>query len=374
MKDNKCPSCGGKLTYNPSSMSLTCEYCGSSFPIDKKAKENSKRDYTTDVTFKEVQKSQYLCESCGSHINFDGIQLVKRCPNCGSANLQKTTSVSFEPDGIVPFVIGADKAKVLFFEWIKKRKFAPNDLRKMAKMGKLSGFYTPVWNFDGTTNTTYHGYGVTEHRDKDGHTHSSRTYISGTQNSLYENILCSANKNINMRTFQKLGDWGLDTLQVYSMDYLCGFISTDVNIDIHNTYQTFTSYAKSSDASKIRAKYFGRYDRVEGLVCNTNVYNPKFNYIYLPLWANYYTYKTKKYSCYINGHSGMVTGSSPKSFWKIFFLVAGIVLGATLLAILIASIVNGSMSSFVHNGFDSDFFPDFSSNFDSDFFPDFNGF
>ncbi len=342
MKDNKCPSCGGRLQYNPNTLSLSCEYCGGTYKIDEMPTLNLKKDYTPNVTFREVNKSQYLCESCGSHINFDGTQDIKRCPNCGSISLQKTSFVSYEPDGIVPFSIGKDKAKTLFYEWIKKRKFAPRDLKKMAKMGKLTGFYTPVWNFDGNTITSYSGYGVDVHRDREGHSHTSRTPISGEQRTDYQNILFSANTNVDMKTIQKLGDWGLLALKVYSLDYLCGFIGTDVNIDIHNSYQSFTGFVKSGDEYRIRRRYM-RYDRLEGLKCHTTIYNPKFNYIYLPLWVNYYTYKDKKYSCYINGYSGAVTGSAPKSFWKIFLLVSGIVLGAILLGTLIATIVSGSI-------------------------------
>jgi hypothetical protein len=44
----------------------------------------------------------------------------------------------------------------------------------------------------------------------------------------------------------------------------------------------------------------------------------------LPVWMSAYIFKGKTYRFMVNGQTGEVQGESPKSGWKIFFLVAGI--------------------------------------------------
>ena len=43
----------------------------------------------------------------------------------------------------------------------------------------------------------------------------------------------------------------------------------------------------------------------------------------LPVWISAYRYRDKVYRFLINGQTGEVSGESPKSWWKIAFLVLG---------------------------------------------------
>lgn len=340
-KSNKCPSCGSTLSFNPSTNSLHCGYCGGNYKVDSVAVTNEKRPYTTNAKFQETTMAQYHCSSCGSNLNIYKDEEVKRCPNCGSIDLQKTNNISLVPDAIIPFAISKEKATENFNDWIKHRKFAPKDLKKLAKMGKLSGLYTPVWNFDCNTSTSYSGVGVNEHKDKNGEVHEERKHFSGSFSSVYNDITITANKQISTRTLLNLGDWDMSNLKVYNTEYLCGFIGADIDFDIHESFKSFNNYINRWEKNKAENSC-GSYDRIENFSVHTHIYNQKYNYIYLPIWANYYTYKNKKYSCYINGHSGKVTGTAPKSFWKIFFLVLGITLVAAAVGFGIYMLVNSN--------------------------------
>lgn len=341
---NQCPNCGSHITFNPATNSLTCEYCGGSFMVNTESTPNTKHHYNSTVSLKETSMGQYHCTSCGSNINIYKDEFVKRCPNCASLHLEKTNKISFVPDAIVPFHITKEQATTNFYDWIKRRKFAPHNLKKLAKLGKLSGFYTPIWNFDATTSTIYSGIGIDEDTDRDGNTHTHRTPFHGRIASKYNNITISANKQISNVTLSALGHWGLDThLKVYSMEYLCGFMASDIDSDIHESFCIFHKYVLDSERRKAHSERSGQFDRVVDFTTDTKVYDPKFNYIYLPVYANYYTYKDKKYSCYINGFTGKVTGSSPKSFWKIFFL-------SLFIALIVAAIGIGIYTQLLSPG------------------------
>ena len=321
MKTNNCPNCGSLITFNPATNSLTCEYCGGSFRVDSKSTSHTKRPYATNVELQETNMAQYHCNSCGSNINIYKEEFVKRCPNCASLDLEKTSKISYVPDAIVPFQITKEQATANFYEWIKHRKFAPRNLKSLAKLGKISGFYTPIWCFDASTNTSYHGIGIDEDTDKDGTKHTTETPFSGKFANKYTNITISANKQVSNISLSTLGNWGLDThLKVYSPEYLCGFMASDIDSNVHESYVVFHKHVKDAEYRKARSENSGQYDRIAKFTTETKIYDPKFSYVYLPVYANYYTYKDKKYSCYINGFSGRVTGSAPKAVSKIILL------------------------------------------------------
>lgn len=340
-KTNKCPNCGSTLAFDPGTNSLTCDYCASKFKVDSIAITNDKKPYDTSLKLQETTVAQYHCNSCRSNLNIYKDTPVKRCPNCSSTDLAKTNNISYTPDAIVPFQITKEQATNNFYDWIRHRKFAPGNLKKLARLGKISGFYTPIWNFDCLTSTIYSGVGVDEDTDKDGHTHTSRYPFSGRLSSKYTDILISANKQVSNITISALGDWGLNNLKVYNLEYLCGFIGTDTDFDIHASYRDFTNYINNAEAKKARREKSAQYDRIDNFKSTTNIYQPKFNYIYLPIYANYYTYKDKKYTCYINGYSGKVSGNAPKSGWKIFSLILSILLIVAAVGIGIYLFVDG---------------------------------
>ena len=59
-----------------------------------------------------------------------------------------------------------------------------------------------------------------------------------------------------------------------------------------------------------------------------------FKHILVPVWLLTYDYHGKSFQVLINGYTGTIAGKRPYSFWKIFFLVVGIlaVIGVIALA------------------------------------------
>ena len=49
-----------------------------------------------------------------------------------------------------------------------------------------------------------------------------------------------------------------------------------------------------------------------------------FKHVLVPVWLVSYVYGRKSYQVLVNGHTGLIAGDRPYSFWKIFFLVLGI--------------------------------------------------
>lgn len=326
MINNKCNNCGGELNYDPISGELKCEQCSSIVDIPEQEVILQKTPFNelTELSAGKVEYAQFSCSTCGrKHIVPVGQDLIT-CPSCGDSNLTRNVSVEIMPNGIIPFKLNHEMAIKSFKEWLKKRKFAPNNLKKIAKEDTIKGIYLPVYNFDFDTFTAYTGIGVETHRDMDGKTHTSRHHIRGSRQDKFINFTETANSSIPSNYLRDINNYDYTKVYAYRTEYLYGWIGTNLNIPLSEAFQRSKVAIDNEIKTRIRRSE-RRYDRIENLVCNTTYNNMMYNFIYVPVWSFNYKYKDKTYDCYINGVSGKVSGKSPKSFAKIFFTVLGII-------------------------------------------------
>jgi hypothetical protein len=85
-------------------------------------------------------------------------------------------------------------------------------------------------------------------------------------------------------------------------------------------------------ATLVRRDIGGDQQRIHSV--STSYDDVKFKHVLLPVWISAYRYRDKAFRFLINGQTGEVSGESPKSWWKIAFLVAGVLL--VLFLILLA--------------------------------------
>ena len=336
---SKCMNCGGEEIYNPETGLLLCERCGSAFPVQENQSGQIRRMYTTSYSPNENKNVsiKYSCSTCGAKSVVGTNGEVKRCASCGNTTLTKEMSSTIVPDGIIPFSISRSKAAEIFRSWVGSRKFAPSDLKQMARLEKLSGLYTPVWNFNFTSVFKYTGTGIKIKTDSDGNQETRTIDLNKVKETRFSNILCTSSTKIDNEFLEDMGDYDFNSIKPYSTDYLLGFAGIDTDIDIHDVYADMTNTIDKENRRKLKKKLDDEYDRVDGLSSITRFKDVAFNYTYVPVWANHYTYKGKRYHCYINGQTGKATGKAPKSFLKIGGLVLGILAGiGALVGILIS--------------------------------------
>lgn len=326
-KNYKCKSCGGNLFFDPESQNIKCEYCNSELIINNTTNLPTKNKYNENLKY-EVDKNVnqvFECQICNSKISQCSDKDITRCPSCGGIELIQVQENGVHPMQIIPFKISNDKAGELLKKWIHSRKFAPNNLKKMAKLKKISGAYTPIYLFDLNASTKYSATCVNNHKNKQGKiVRSSSYHIHDVENETFTNYIFSANKNFESSIFHKMDGFNYDETHTYLGDYLLGFpgISTDFNVQ--ESYNKVEDEIKENEYRKIKSRLNFRYDEVHFFKADTTISNVQNGYLYVPIWTNHYKYKNKDYHCYINGQTGKVTGKSPKSFWKILGLILGI--------------------------------------------------
>ena len=342
---SKCESCGYSMVFDPDKQMLLCSHCGGAKQIVSEVLQ-PKREYTSTSQLSKNENAATVleCDSCGAKTNIDEKRASGVCPYCGSSSLHKLEqTLDFVPDAIVPFHISKDKARESYKNWIKTRKFVPNKLKSSAKINKMEGYYFPCWNFDFNVDTTYSGIGVERHTRTvrrrgpngtmitDHETYYTRHPFSGRREDAFIDEATVASGHINGVEMEKLGRFGINgNLKTYNTAYLLGFLSSEFTIDLHNGL----NMAKHSAEREVeqRAKREHHYDSYENFKMDNTYSNIKWQYIYLPVWICNFKYQKKDYRFLVNGFTGHVTGKVPRSGWKIFGLVVGILAAVGLVA------------------------------------------
>ena len=340
-KSVRCEYCGGNQVYNPNIMSIECEHCGKTSPCEMNfntANLTRKYDLSYVPAVNMNVDNQYLCSSCGATVSFEENEEKRRCPSCGDTTLSRKSAPMFVPDGIIPFSIDRNKAVEIFRAWINSRKFAPRDIKEMAKLGKVSGFYVPAWNMNFRLSGSYFA-NVTKLEDIGNDEMVTWHYpVRSNVEKTFVNILLSANERISNETIEDLSPYDIQKLRPYSNEYLFGYSVLNSDQNIHEKYADVVDKKKEKVTNRIRADLKSKFDTIESFNIALDSKSATFNYLYVPVWANHYTYNGKKYHCYINGQTGQAIGNAPKSFWKIFSTILGIVGGVGLMALLIAKL------------------------------------
>jgi len=337
-----CKNCGGDLEFNPGTQSLKCPFCGT-------VNENpdTAPDIHEELDFQEALKKfrnaedtieiQIVkCPACGAEVTLEENATTAKCDFCGTNIVAggKSHKVMM-PQYLLPFAITKEKSKKTFRQWIEKRKFAPDELKKQARLSEpLKGIYYPYWTFDTDTRSDYTGERGThysrqvERTDSDGKTHTESvtetrwTSVRGTVKRFFDDVLVAASNSLKSKIIRKLDRWDLEKMVKYSDRYLKGFKAESYSIDLERGFDFAKGIINETIRSDIRRDIGGDEQRIHQV--NTEYSGITFKYILLPIWVVMYRFKDTYFQVLINGYTGEIEGERPFSIIKIVLLIIGI--------------------------------------------------
>ncbi len=349
-KKKSCASCGAELRYKPGSQHVVCEYCGYEEFI-----EHSKS------SFEELELRHYL-EVVGKHAHTESIELL-HCKNCGANQHVEENYKSLHcaycgeplikedisqegwilPGALVPFQFDQSRAQMLFKKWVAKLWFAPDKLKRAALDPEaIHGVYVPYWTFDAQMYARYQGqrgdyyYETQMVRTKNGmerrQVRKTRwTPASGEVSGFVDDILICASKSRNKEVPNKIARWNTKTLVPFHSDYLSGFVTEKYTVSLKEGHRRSFEKAKDIAYNWIRRDIGGDTQRIHH--ADIKLTEETFKHILLPLYLSAYRFKNKKYAFYINGQTGLISGTRPYSFWKIFLLVLLVIVIVVIISI-----------------------------------------
>ena len=355
--DFKCKNCGGDLSFSPGTQSLKCPYCGTenenpdSVPEvhEELDFEGAKAAFKNNIDTVEVQVEK--CSACGAEVTLDPNVTTAKCDFCGTSMVVSGKShKAMKPQYLLPFSITKEGGKKSFRDWIAKRKFAPNALKRQARLSEpVHGIYYPHWTFDTQTDTAYTGERGTHYTeqvsrtDGDGKSYTetvTKTRWSNTKGNIsrfFDDILVAASSTLKKKLTAKLNNWEFSKMISYDDKYLKGFKAESYSVELEEGFEEAKEEINSAIRTDIRHDIGGDEQKIHRV--DTAYKAITFKYILLPIWVVVYKFKNKYYQVLINGNTGEIAGERPFSAAKIIGLILAI-LAAGGIGYLIYYLVN----------------------------------
>jgi len=340
----KCPECGAPMEFDPNKGALYCHHCGS-------AQEIELSDDVIERSFDELFETAewkgdiktVQCQNCGAREVLGASEISTTCPFCGSNAVLESHEVDgVKPDTAIPFKIDEKSAKRKCLSWIKARFFSPSKFKRDVKLNSVKGCYCPVWTFDCDTIATYSGrlgkhYVETYHVNGKTFTRTKVRYfnVSGTLSYMFDDIYIKGSEVVNDRFLQKIQPFDMNDYVKYDDKLLAGFAANHYTLDPIDAWHQAESIVKCRFEQMVIARH--NADEVSYLNVSLNHRSRSFKYLMLPVYISAVNYNNKLYNQYINGVSGKVSGTVPKSPLKIgltVFFGAAALAGLFLLLLL----------------------------------------
>lgn len=348
-----CNSCGAEMVYSPEKQMMLCNHCGNTRTLPRASDRVLEKSFTEAIYLDEaprgfdVEGNSYHCNNCGADTMVASDTVAFECPFCGSNNVNKEAhhAKAIRPSGILPFKIPLAQAKEKFTAWIKKGFFAPNNLKKFAKIKDIQGVYIPFWTYDADTRSQwtamagYYYYVSETYTDKDGNVRTRQVRrtrwvpASGYYEHWYNDVLVVGSRGISQRNMERIYPFELQEIVNYDSRFILGLNSEVYQIDVKEGFQT----AETIIDGKIRQACIRQIpgDTYRSLNINTHKSGLTYKHVLLPVWVAGYTYNKKVYQFLVNGQTGKISGRKPIAWWKVALLI--LVVGAAVAAAVILS-------------------------------------
>lgn len=340
----KCPGCGADLLFEPKNGALTCPFCDFQERLPESKEEISECSYEQYLKLRPEQLQalspdtlEVACTSCGAQIIFKPPQVAGKCGFCGAPLVAQPKSPDpiLAPEAVLPFKVSKEEATERIQKWISSRWFAPNDLKRFAVPGAISGVYVPFWTYDAYTKSHYSGergdyYYETEYyteTDSEGNTvQRSRQvqktrwqFVSGSVSRWFDDILVAGTKSLRRDHLTQLEPWDLPELKVYDPSYLAGYVAQRYEVTLSEGFEKAKEVASAVIQSDVRNDIGGNEQRIFGV--DTSYSAITFKHILLPVYVGAYHFREKLFQLVVNARTGEVQGERPYSWIKITFAV-----------------------------------------------------
>jgi len=290
------------------------------------------------------------CGKCGAEQTLPDHHFAAACSFCSSPIVSKGyASRRIPPRSMVPFQVDRRRAQDEFRRWVRGLWLAPGDLKRYAQSDAgLTGVYLPFWTYDCWSSTDYRG-----ERGEDTYQNVSYTTqnsagetvtqtrrekqtrwfpVSGHVDKFHDDVLVMASTSLPRDIVDAAERWDLRALVPYKAEFVSGFQAEAYQVGLRDGFPVARTAIDRQIESAIRSDIGGDHQRIHAV--STRLSDVKFKHVLLPVWVSAYRYRDKPYRFVINGQTGEVSGESPKSWVKIAFLTAAILVGLFVLLVI----------------------------------------
>lgn len=320
--NNKCPSCGANIKFNPQSGKFDCEYCKSSFTIDEmKEHNNASSDKNNEDYEEDVHYDVYKCKTCGAEIVCDEQTAATFCIYCrNTAIIKSKLSNEFKPTKIIPFKKTKKDAQDAFRRVAKGKPLAPKDFTN-SNIEQIRGIYIPFWLYDIDTSgdldcsaTKVRSWTVGDTR----YTETKRYMLYRNADINFYKVPVDGSTRFDNAVMNSIEPFKYEDLVDYNHAYLAGFYAERYDVESNACYPEAEARALLSTKNAMFADSIG-YSSKQITKNTITATNKNTEYVLLPVWMVNVVYKGKKYTFAMNAQTGKFIGNVPISKKKFIF-------------------------------------------------------
>jgi hypothetical protein len=297
------------------------------------------------------------CPHCGAHVSLPPGQLSRTCAFCDSPLV--AWDGEREPvDLVCPFVLDQRQAALRLKTALKSSFWAPSKIRRLDPED-LRGVLVPFYCYDATARSDYRGrVGIYWYRTEtyttvvNGKVQTrTRTVretewhpVSGTHVASYDDHLVSGSTGLPEAESNELEPFDLGQARPFDPGLVAGWPAELP--DVTHAQAAATANQELADLENAAIRGFLPADETASITNHTEMEVSDVRLVLLPVYTATYKHKGKAMRLLVNGQTGEVVGSIPKSWFKIVLAVLfalSLVAGALLCGGLIAAVI-GSVS------------------------------
>lgn len=322
-KSFSCPSCGGKLFYNPKMKVLSCEACKNNYFPNEIMNYDKNLDVDIEIVAdhfsQEDNTNMYTCSSCGGQIIALDSIVSTACPFCGNNVLIKSSLVgSYRPKYVVPFSKNKEEAKGLLNQYLNKSILLSKKTKSELKQEGLNDIYIPIYLVKGKA---CFDFSKIERGNVSDIFKNSEDRIPTVQITMYGKVNFSklpvdGLKDLDNDLVESVSPFEINDLKPFETPYLAGHLAKRFDISFNHLEDAVAIRVKDDIYNYVKNKEFKMHSEDKSfsyLVSNVEVYNMQATYIFYPMWLLEHSYNGKKICMAINDKNGKIFGILPVS-------------------------------------------------------------
>jgi len=147
---------------------------------------------------------------------------------------------------------------------------------------------------------------------------------SGVVEHFFDDEPVPGTQGVSRALLRQVEPFPTKELVPYDTSYLSGFVVEHYQVVLLDAAKASEDAMREQLKELCAAQVPG--DTYRNLVIHPTFSDRTFKHILVPLWLLTYTYGARIFHVLVNGSTARMAGEYPKSFWKVFFLVVGIII------------------------------------------------